>query len=480
MLTGIAIRAYVRQQQSGAENGGDPSRAARILVRVDDLLFNGGELRLALEAQAKKMAEAVEAEPEESLKQADAEEWAEALAHHFAIACPELQTDDIWREPVNDVKVDVSWDRSRYFSDYASDLARNFPGYRVVVHIPFEGDAGVFSLRPSSFTFNPPRGRIQGSDLVLTIEYARDSQPDIDGQVNGFVGTVSQWLGFARGDVDSFNAGLEQQARQTIEGRRQRIERRDEHLAQSSIPVRRPGESGKKTYIADVLVRRPAPSLPQTRADEKPPKLEPALEGRVFEHVLEVIRKQCLHIEQNPRTYVPMGEEDRRNVILSALTTHYDGFTAETDNQGGHTDILARHDGRNVFICECKFWDGEASFTDTIDQLFGYTGWRDTKLAIVMFVREKGLTAILRKAKETLAAHPQFVAWKDAARRPSSGRRCAGRGRRASGRPQRLLRPHAAGAELAQTGAATRRHCSLGTLSVRLASSWPSCVPGAK
>jgi hypothetical protein len=162
-----------------------------------------------------------------------------------------------------------------------------------------------------------------------------------------------------------------------------------------------------------VLVRRPAPSLPQTRADEKPPQLEPTLEERVFEHVLEVIRKQCLHIEQNPRTYVPMGEEDRRNVILSALQTHYDGFTAETDNQGGHTDILARYQGRNVFICECKFWDGEQSFKGTIDQLFGYTGWRDTKLAIVMFVRAKGMTAILKKARATLAAHQQFVAIKE-------------------------------------------------------------------
>jgi RecB family endonuclease NucS len=158
-----------------------------------------------------------------------------------------------------------------------------------------------------------------------------------------------------------------------------------------------------------VLVRRPAPSLPQTRADDKAPKLESVLEERIFEHVLDVIRKQCLHIEQNPHTYAPMGEEDRRNVILSALTTHYDGFTAETDNQGGHTDILARHDGRNVFICECKFWSGAASFAGALDQLFRYTSWRDTKLAVVIFVREKGLTAILKKARTTLGQHPQFV-----------------------------------------------------------------------
>ncbi len=31
-----------------------------------------------------------------------------------------------------------------------------------------------------------------------------------------------------------------------------------------------------------------------------------------------------------------------------------------------------------------------------------------------MFVREKGLTAILKKAEQALGAHPQFVAWKDA------------------------------------------------------------------
>jgi hypothetical protein len=31
-----------------------------------------------------------------------------------------------------------------------------------------------------------------------------------------------------------------------------------------------------------------------------------------------------------------------------------------------------------------------------------------------MFVREKGLTGILKKAKTTLAAHPQFVARQDA------------------------------------------------------------------
>ena len=378
-------------------------------------MFSEGELRLALEAQAKKMVEVVEAEPEESLKQADADEWAAALAHHYSIARPELHSDEVWREQVKDVKVDVSGDQMRAIFDPDSDAVRNFPGYRVVVHVPFDGEADVFKLRPSQFTYSPPYGRVHGSDLVLTIDYPRDKQPDVDAEVHGFIGTVSRWLGFAGTDIESFNRTLEQEARQAIAARRQRIEQRDAHLAQSKIPVRGRGDTGK-TYIPEVLVRRPAPSLPATRADDKPPQLEPLLDEPVFEHILGVIRMQGRQMEQSPGTYAGMREEGRRQTLVATLNTHYAGRAhAEAFNNEGKTDILIRHEGRNLFICECKFWSGPESFTDTIDQLFRYTGWRDTKLAIVMFVREKGLTAILRKAQATLVAHLQFVAWKQAA-----------------------------------------------------------------
>jgi len=66
-------------------------------------MFNEGDLRLALEAQKKKMAAAVDAEPGESLRQADTDEWAASLAHHFAVACPELKTDAVWMEPSEEI-----------------------------------------------------------------------------------------------------------------------------------------------------------------------------------------------------------------------------------------------------------------------------------------------------------------------------------------------------------------------------------------
>ena len=378
-------------------------------------MFNDGDLRLALEAQERKMVAAVDAEPEESLKQADLEEWATALAHHFAVASPELAADAVWMEPPTAVGIDVSRDPMRAIMDPYSDAVRNYPGYRIVVHLPFEGDGDVFKLRPSSFTLNPPRSRIAHRELLLTIEYPHDTSPDIDATVNRVDRVGEPVAHLSRADIDAFNGSLQHRARQAIELRRQRVAQRDAHVARSAIPVRRPGESGRKTYIPDVLMRRPTPSLPETRADDQPPRLEPVLEGRIFEHILDVIRMQGRQMEQSPGTYAGMGEEARRQTIVATLNTHYAGRAhAEAFNNEGKTDILIRYEGRNLFICECKFWSGAEGFSDTIDQLFRYTGWRDTKLAIVMFVREKGLTSIVAKARTALAGHPQFVAWKDA------------------------------------------------------------------
>jgi hypothetical protein len=130
-----------------------------------------------------------------------------------------------------------------------------------------------------------------------------------------------------------------------------------------------------------------------------------------------MIRGVAEGMERSPKTYAGMDEEDRRQVIVTALNTIYRGqVTAEAFNLSGKTDILVRHpEDRNLFIGECKFWSGAKGFAETIDQLFGYTGWRDTKLAVVMFVREKGLTAVVEKAREALENHAQFVAWGEAA-----------------------------------------------------------------
>ena len=85
-----------------------------------------------------------------------------------------------------------------------------------------------------------------------------------------------------------------------------------------------------------------------------------------------------------------------------------DGGWGETFNYTGKTDILIRVNSKNIFIAECKFWTGLQGLTDAIDQLLGYTGWRDTKTAILLFNRDRNFSTVLSKIPNAAESHPCF------------------------------------------------------------------------
>jgi hypothetical protein len=398
------VRGRLRRWRTG---GDDEMRGE------DELLFFKGDLRAVLEHQTTLLVSEVESAPEDHLLHVDEDAWARSLAERYRVDAPVLHAEKWWMDPPEEVQVDVSWDYQRRAILDPSRPAY-IAGYRVVVHIPFTGDKGVFELTPSTRTYNPPRARVDAGELVQVIEYPHDTPANVKEEAQDLVSRVQQYLTWAASDIETFNRTLDGHARGAIQRRRERVRKNYEHLAETGIPLARAEESAK-TYIADAIVRRPAPAAASAPTSQPMP-LEPLLGDEVFEHILEVIRASAEAMERSPKTYAGMGEEDRRQVLLTALNTHYRGqTTAEAFNVNGKTDILIRHpEGRNLFIGECKLWSGAKGFSETIDQLFSYAAWRDTKLAIVMFVREKDLTGVVEKARTALKQHPQFVEWGEA------------------------------------------------------------------
>lgn len=373
-----------------------------------DVLFSRGSLRDTLEAALPRVEEEVDQAPEDHLLHADVEEWVKAIAARRGMRTPTLG--EPWMDDAEEVQVDVS---REHLTRALGPEVQTVPGYRVRVHVPFDGDGAVFLLSPSTYTTSLPVAEVGIGELIHVIEYAYDRRVSIKDSAERLVQQVEQHLRWANDDIEQYNARLEQRARTAIQNRRARVKRHREHLAATGLPTRQK-EDSPKTYIADAIVRLPAPVLPTTPTSA-PIVLEPVLGEEVFEHILGVIRSVGLDMERSPKTYVDKGEEDRRQFLLAALNTHYRGAaTAEAFNVSGKTDILIRHEGRNLFIAECKFWEGAKAFGKAINQLFSYAAWRDTKLALVVFVREKGLTSIIEKAREVLGQHTQFVEVKDA------------------------------------------------------------------
>ena len=128
-----------------------------------------------------------------------------------------------------------------------------------------------------------------------------------------------------------------------------------------------------------------------------------------YENILGIIRNMVHVMEQSPKAFETMGEEGLRTHFLVQLNAQYEGkATGETFNFQGKTDILIRDEGRNVFITECKFWEGEKKFLETIDQLLSYLSWRDSKAAIIIFNRNVNFSEVLKKIGETAPKHKHY------------------------------------------------------------------------
>lgn len=187
---------------------------------------------------------------------------------------------------------------------------------------------------------------MRANEILDVIEYPHDSPVDIKARADQLAQKLAQHLAWSRADIEQHNSGLEQTAREAINGRRDRVQRNYEHVAATGLPMG-PQTDSAETYIADAIVRRPAPVLPTT-PDDRPMALEPVLADAVNEHVLGVIRSVGRDMERSPKTYAGTGEEDRRQTLLLALNTHYRGqTTAEAFNASGKTDLLVRHEGQN-------------------------------------------------------------------------------------------------------------------------------------
>jgi len=216
---------------------------------------------------------------------------------------------------------------------------------------------------------------------------------------------IRKWLEWIERDVKPFNQTVRGKAHQKIETRRNKLLSDHGIVANLGFPLRQRDDT-PQTYNAPEVRRKAIPPLPKSTSPFVP---EPTLNMQEYEHILTVISNMVAVMERSPKAFHQMGEEDIRQHFLVQLNGQYEGqATGETFNYGGKTDILIRVEGKNIFIAECKFWHGPASLTDAVNQLLGYTSWRDTKTALLVFNREKSFTTVISKIPEVTKEHPNF------------------------------------------------------------------------
>lgn len=277
----------------------------------------------------------------------------------------------------------------------------------ITFSIPFEGDGELFRYRPSQFRMTFPIAFIEESEIKISYTTKDYNHSQIESEFSHELSLIKEYLGWLSKDVENINGLMKSEIKRTLESRKEKILKNREMITALGYPVKRRGDI-PKTYILPVA-RKKVIAFTHTQG-KSPSSPEPEIDMGIYDEILSTISSMSLVMERNPHVFSKLDEESIRTHFLLFLNGQFQGkATGETFNYEGKTDILIRDNNKNVFIAECKFWRGEKAFKETIDQLLGYTSWRDTKTAILVFNKNKDFTSILKKIDEVAKAHPNFV-----------------------------------------------------------------------
>ena len=305
----------------------------------------------------------------------------------------------------NEAQIDVRWDQGRWIEDRNKPCY--VPGQRIEVEVPIVGDPQLLYARASEYTLTVPKATVKGSSVILIFDIPNDSpngnvRPSIDQQLD----QIDQQLGWLRNDIAGYNSALPGTVENLVSSRRERILANTRRVAALGIPVKaRAGNP--KTYAVPEIRRKIVPVMPQ--ATMVPYESEPILSDSLYEEILRILQGMNQVMECSPSAFSTMDEEAIRQHFLVQLNGQFMGAaTGETFNVSGKTDILIKENGKTIFIAECKFWKGPKVFNEAIGQLLGYTSWRDTKTAILVFNRDTSMSTVLSGIQSEATTHPNY------------------------------------------------------------------------
>lgn len=369
----------------------------------EDYLFTGPDWHSVDRHQRQQMVAEIEKVDPDRLLNTSVDDLALYFSEKYKIDVPVLDEENLVVDQ-REKQIDVSRDPNRYITDRSRPFY--ITGSEIEVEIPFTGEAEAFKIQPNPYTLSPPRASVRGNLLTFTIVGTNLEATQVRGEIEWTVREVQSYLTNLRANVAGLNGQLQGEARTVIEARRNKLLANRNTVASLGFKMKE-RQNAPKTYVPLEVRKKISPVMPP--ASSAPYRPEPALGQNDYEHILGVMQGMTQVMELSPSAFHDVDEEALRSHFLVQLNGHYQGqATGETFNYEGKTDILIRSEGRNIFIAECKFWSGPKKLAETIDQLLGYSSWRDTKTAVVVFNRNRDFSKVLAAIPDAVRAHPQY------------------------------------------------------------------------
>jgi hypothetical protein len=366
-------------------------------------LFAGSRLSDALSAAASQAMDKLAAWPPDDLLNTPEADVTEQLIELATVEAPSVIR--------NEARLDLPAEVTVEAMDFGRQLQATVTRFTLVV--PVTGASLAFQMTASRISGSVLPGTIDHFDRVLRLHC---DNPEYAGQARAYfertLDEIEKRLEWIRADIQAHKQLMARQLPAAVAQRRVKLLSDRDMQASIGYPIMNRPDAD--SYSIPVKRRKITPgrqARPSGRSNAYVP--EPTIDEADYEAVLAVLRSARNALERSPSMSAKLDEEETRDLLLVLLNAQFEGKAAgEVFNCTGKTDILVRDGDRNVFIGECKIFDPKNKqsvdhvVTYALDQLLGYLVWRDTKAALLLFVRDANVSAVVSKALAAISSHP--------------------------------------------------------------------------
>lgn len=311
-----------------------------------------------------------------------------------------------------------------YVSDYTAEIpaesfpksfhvkyGQTYPKQVIRFHIPFSGPVELLKLKPSpQFRVWTQPVHIRSNEICFEIVNFYDNRDQLLQDKNEILSNIKYQFDLLKSCIEQFNNSLESKIREIFSSYKTKILNKNNFLASLGIPIKKV-ENKSETFSIPISEKKEI-KLNRPEVTGKAYKPEPTIDDTIYFDILKIIYDVGKVFERYPSSFGYMKEENLRDHFLLYLQPHFSlegSATGETFNRSGRTDILIKYQNSNAFIAECKFWQGKTNYLNAINQLLSYLTWRDSKAALIIFIKNKKFSDILKKIKSYTQQHKNYL-----------------------------------------------------------------------
>ena len=349
--------------------------------------FEGDLAQRVFLKMQKEIRKEIENLPDDRFTNTEQSAWIDYFVSKYEIDPFEIDAESLeYSLAERDIQVRSAWHSVfPYESEYIC-----VSGLSISCRVPFSGESDLLKLTPNPHTLDiyeidqvVEGGNGEAAHLVLSEEMCQsDASADaIQKRFSERVLSIKKEVSRNNEEAVRFNKALPSLVEEAVRKRAEQLDRLHSLKKELKIPLK----ADKTTTPIPMKKRKLVIPAPRPSEDKSPSY---AIEDEDYENILDLIERQCSTFELTPNSYSALGEEQLRDIVLAMLNTHYEQMaTGETFRKSGKTDISIPFEGHAAFISECKIWHGKIALKEAINQLFGYSTWRDVKVSLIIFNR---------------------------------------------------------------------------------------------